>query len=302
VPPLARSDRPCIGPRKQLVALHPCRTISAGPTPKYRQPPRQLDWRRIEDNLTQLRPETLKKINQIVVAAGHELEPKAIAAVRGDTFVVETNIHYPTESTLIGDGLRKILPLAAELAAKHDIEGWRQHEHLLKKVRKLVQKIGRASRAKGQGTERLKPGYQKLLTLAQQLLQRARCLLRALKFPAKQLVFTLDQLKKAKPPKTRLGLLMHYVALTEKVCDNARRRVLDGETLTKRGEDFQHFRAAHRAHQAWQAARTDPVWSQRASDRGCGGLCRRLSSCRRRGIGSRPGCAGHETAARAVWQ
>src|SRR5438477_1838991 len=59
----------------------------------------------------------------------HALEPKAIAAVRGDTFVVETNIHYPTESTLIGDDLRKILPLAAEIAAANGLEGWRQHEH-----------------------------------------------------------------------------------------------------------------------------------------------------------------------------
>jgi len=53
-----------------------------------------FDWRRIEDNLIKLRPETLKKINDLVVKAGHVLEPKAIAAVRGDTFVVETNIHY----------------------------------------------------------------------------------------------------------------------------------------------------------------------------------------------------------------
>jgi IS5 family transposase len=202
-----------------------------------------LDWRRIEDNVIKLRPTTLKRINDLIVAAGHALEPKAIEAVRGDTFVVETNIHYPTESTLIGDGLRKILPLAAELAAEHDIEGWRQHEHLLKNIRKLVQKIGRASRAKGQGAERLKPGYQNLLTLAQDLLQRARRLLEALKFPVKQMTFTLDQLKKATPPLTRPGLLMHYVALTEKVCDNARRRVLVGETLTHEEKIFSIFEA-----------------------------------------------------------
>src|SRR4249920_3070785 len=65
-----------------------------------------FDWRRIEDNLNKLRAATL---NDLVVKAGHELEPGAIEAVRGDTFVVETNIHYPTESTVIGDGLRKIV-------------------------------------------------------------------------------------------------------------------------------------------------------------------------------------------------
>jgi transposase, IS5 family len=202
-----------------------------------------FDFRRIEDNLKQLRPETLKKINELVVAAGHELEPKAIEAVRGDTFVVETNVHYPTESTLIGDGLRKILALAAELAAEHDIDGWRQHEHLLKKVRKLVRKIGKLSLAKGQGADRLKPGYQELLTLAEELLQRARRLLRALKFPVGEIVCTLDQLKKAKPPATQPGLLLHYVALTEKVCDNAWRRVLNGETLANEEKLFSIFEA-----------------------------------------------------------
>src|SRR5437016_5588521 len=51
-----------------------------------------FDWRRIEDNLNKLRPETLRKINELIVKAGHELKPKAIESVRGDTFVVETNI------------------------------------------------------------------------------------------------------------------------------------------------------------------------------------------------------------------
>jgi hypothetical protein len=200
-----------------------------------------FDWRRIEDNVIKLRPETLKKISNLVVSAGHQLEPKAIEVVRGDTFVVETNIHYPTESSLIGDGLRKILPLAAELAAEHDLEGWRQHEHLLKNVRKLVQKIGRASRAKGQGADRLKPGYQALLDLGHDLLQRARRLLQALHFPVEQTTFTLEQLKSVPAPVTRPGLLMYYVALTEKICDNARRRVLQGETLANEDKIFSIF-------------------------------------------------------------
>src|SRR5260221_258368 len=59
-----------------------------------------FDWRRLEDNVTKLRPETLKKISNVVVGVGHRLEPEAIKAVRGDSFVVETNIHYPTDSSL----------------------------------------------------------------------------------------------------------------------------------------------------------------------------------------------------------
>jgi transposase, IS5 family len=200
-----------------------------------------FDWRRIEDNVIKLRPETLKRINELVVEAGHALVPKAIAAVRGDTFVVETNIHYPTESSLIADGLRKILPLAAELAADNGLAGWRQYKHLLDKTRKLVRGISRASRAKGRGADRLKPGYQKLLELAEDLLARARRLLQTLAFAVDKPALTVDELKKAVAPAQQENLLFHYVSLTEKVCSNARRRVLEGETLTNDEKIFSIF-------------------------------------------------------------
>jgi hypothetical protein len=200
-----------------------------------------FDWRRIEDNLIKLRPETLKKINDLIVRAGHELKPKAIASVRGDTFLVETNTHYPTESTLIGDGLRKVVEVAAELAADNGLGGWRQHEHLLENVRKLVREIGRAARAKGQRADRLKPGYQKLLARAEDLLARARHLLQALAFSVDQTAFALDKVKNAVAPATREGLLLHYMTLTAKVCDNARRRVLQGETLANDEKIFSIF-------------------------------------------------------------
>jgi hypothetical protein len=200
-----------------------------------------FDWRRLEDNVIKLRPETLKKINDLIVRAGHELKPKAIESVRGDTFVVETNIHYPTESTLIGDGLRKIVVLAAELAAEHGLAGWRQHEYLLGNVRKLVREIGRVSRAKSQGSDRLQPGYQMLLHLAEDLLARARHLLQTLAFSLEPTVFDRDTVHSAVAPATREGLLLHYMILTEKVCNNARRRVLEGETLTNDEKIFSIF-------------------------------------------------------------
>jgi IS5 family transposase len=191
-----------------------------------------FDWRRIEDNLNKLRPTTLKKLNELVVQAGHVLEPEAIEAVRGDTFVVETNIHYPAESTVIGDGLRKIVNLAAELAQANEVAGWRQAKHWLKKVRGVMRAIGRASRAKGQGAERLQPGYKKLLVLAADLLQRARQLLQQLRFRPDPTAFTLANVKDGTAPLTTPAAeLLGFVVLTEKVCDNARRRVLAGETL-----------------------------------------------------------------------
>ena len=196
-----------------------------------------FDWRRLQDNLIKLRPETLKKINDLVVTAGHQLAPQAIAAVRGDTFVVETNIHYPTESSLIRDGLRKVVTLAAALAVRHGQPGWRQHEHLLKKVKELDRAIGRVARAKRQGADRLKPGYKQLLALAEELLERARQLLQALAFRVD--AEALAGLGAGVGGQERE--LLHYLELTEKVCGTARRRVLQGETVPNEEKVFSIF-------------------------------------------------------------
>jgi IS5 family transposase len=196
-----------------------------------------FDWRRIRDNLCLLRPETLVKINHLLVAAGHQLVPEAIEAVRGDTFVVETNIHHPTESSLIEDGLGKVVTLAAELAAAHGQPGWRQHEHLLQNVKEIVHEISRTSRAKSKGADRLKPGYQRLLALAEDLLQRARQLLVTLNFRTQGP--GIDWLGEGLDgPREELW---HYLQLTEKVCGTARQRVLLGETVPNGEKIFSIF-------------------------------------------------------------
>ena len=54
----------------------------------------------IKDNVKLLTPEILDKINQVVVKAGHKLLKKKDSdtlKVRCDSFVVETNVHYPTD-------------------------------------------------------------------------------------------------------------------------------------------------------------------------------------------------------------
>jgi IS5 family transposase len=112
-----------------------------------------FDWRRIQDNLTKIRPETIQQINQGIVAEGHRLVPAAAETVRADSFVVETNIHYPTESSLIRDGLRKVLGLCVELAAAIGAGGWRQHEHLHKKAKRLSRQIDRLAAQRGNNSE-----------------------------------------------------------------------------------------------------------------------------------------------------
>jgi len=194
-----------------------------------------FDWQRIESNVLKLRPATLKKLNDLVAHVGHVLEPQAIASVRGDTFVVETNIHYPTESSLIGDGLRKVVTLAARMAAAQGLPGWRQHQHWLKKVKRQVWAICRASRTKTQaGKARLQTCYQELIQEAEALLQRGRQLAALLQAPENLSV--LD-------PACGAGAneLLHFVDLTAQVCDTARRRVLLDETVSNADKIFSIF-------------------------------------------------------------
>jgi len=148
--------------------------------------------------------------------------------------VVETNIHHPTESSLIEDGLRKVVTLAAELAESHGQPGWRQHDHLLRNVKKIVRDLRRISGAKSQGADRFKPGYERLLTVADDLLQRARQLLVRLHIDTA--AEGIDWLGVGLPG--RREELLHYVQLTAQVCGTARRRVLLGEIVPNEDKIF----------------------------------------------------------------
>jgi len=77
------------------------------------------DWRRyglqtIKDNVWLLSPEILDEINQVVVAEGHKLiltDGEEQLKGNCDSFVVETNVHYPTDTNLLFDAVRKMIQL-----------------------------------------------------------------------------------------------------------------------------------------------------------------------------------------------
>jgi len=197
------------------------------------QDKKRFDWRRIESNLTLLRPETIEKINQAIVEEGHRLEPTAAETVRADSFVVETNIHYPTDSSLIVDGLRKVLTIAVLLAGLFGLIGWRQHKHLYRKARRLRRKIERIAARKGDGyQERMKQPYRELLEVADLVLTRAETLRETVR---KYGTFTsAESLALDKELET-------FVQRTRQVCALARRRVLEGETIPNHEKLFSIF-------------------------------------------------------------
>jgi hypothetical protein len=131
-------------------------------------------WHRIRDNLCRLRPKTLKAINHLIVKLAHEqLDPKFFR-LRGEAFVVETNIHYPTESSLLGDGLRKICELLRKLIKVSGVPNHFPEKYYQKQIKRLLRRINSISRSKkADASQRLKQAYAKLYALTKKLLARA---------------------------------------------------------------------------------------------------------------------------------
>lgn len=181
----------------------------------------KFSWRRIRENVCLLKPETISSINALIVGAGHQLVPEAVETIRADSFVMETNIHYPTESTLIRDGVRKIIECCVALAEEYGLEGWRQHVHLQKQIKRTSRDIDRIASKKGPNyQQRLQAAYRKLLQQSERIVRRARALCEQLGLAEATAadVFARDSLQA-------------YIARTERVQQTAWRRVFDGETV-----------------------------------------------------------------------
>ena len=191
-----------------------------------------FSWRRIRDNVCLLQPTTIERISHLVVAAGHRLVPNAIHKVRADSFVVETNVHHPTESTLVFDGLRKVIELCAELAQTFDLPGWRQQTHLFKKIKQVVRRIGRHARSQSEKQkQRVKGAYQKLLRRAATVLTRANALVQALETGVELDLAAVAQ----------VAALQVYISRTQHVCGTAHRRVVLGEKVPNSEKLFSIF-------------------------------------------------------------
>lgn len=101
----------------------------------------------LNDNLRWFTPELLDRISQVAVNEGRKclgVSPEEPLHGRCDSFVVETDVHFPTDINLLWDAARKTLQLTHRLCELTNTAGWRQSTHLLKKVKRqyrTVQKV-----------------------------------------------------------------------------------------------------------------------------------------------------------------
>ena len=159
--------------------------------------------------------------------AGHKALKKNLEEglnARADSFVVETNVEYPTDTGLLYDAVRKALGLCAELSAAHKLPGWRQDAHLLRKLKQARRRIQmlRHSTAKDEKKrqarlEEIQQAHRDYLGQAETLLVRVRD--------------TRRQLAALPVIPLRLAALDEYIKHAERQVGQIRRRVLEGEAI-----------------------------------------------------------------------
>jgi transposase, IS5 family len=118
-----------------------------------------------------------------VVHAGHQaLKKNAEESLkaRADSFVVKTHVHFPTDTNLLWDAIRKAIQTCATLCDTLDLTGWRQsayHLRCFKKSYRLIQKLKHSTsqdEAKKQAKlDQIKAAYQTYLDQAEVFVARA---------------------------------------------------------------------------------------------------------------------------------
>jgi transposase, IS5 family len=122
-----------------------------------------------------LGPQVLKQIHERIVKVAQEKGVTTGRRMRVDTTVVETNIHYPTDSTLLGDGVRVLIRTMKKITKIAGTVGTKLCDRS-RSVKFRLLEIGRAARAKGAiGRDKLKRSYGQLLNATSRVVGQAKC-------------------------------------------------------------------------------------------------------------------------------
>jgi IS5 family transposase len=122
----------------------------------------------------QLGPEVIEQLHRRVVELAREKKIAAGRKLRVDTTVVETNIHYPTDSTLLGDGVRVLTRVMKKVKAVAGKVGTQLRDRT-RSVKRRVLAIARASRNKSEaGKKKLQQAYIGLLETTSRVVGQAK--------------------------------------------------------------------------------------------------------------------------------
>ncbi len=129
------------------------------------------EYQRLVDNVSLLTPELLAEVGRMVVERGHRVAGKKPgAALRGrcDSFVAGTDVHHPTDRSLLMDAARCMVRDVSRACGGLGPPGWRQKEYLWKKLRKGYLRVATSRLANSRPRD-----VEALLRLALKLADRA---------------------------------------------------------------------------------------------------------------------------------
>src|SRR5512135_1037909 len=169
-------------------------------------------------------PATLQQLNDRVVQLARSLKVTRGRKLRVDTTAVETDIHYPTDSALLGDGVRvlsRLLRRAKTVLGKAaNALGPEAFRSRVRTVRKLAQQLHRIARRKGaEARDAMKTAYEHLIHTAKRTGNQARRVLEVLQRRTKRPAQRLAQ---------RIGT---FLPLLIQGIQQASRRVLEGQAV-----------------------------------------------------------------------
>ena len=201
----------------------------------------------IRDNVSLLTPEILDEINQIVVQAGHDfMMNNKDNKLKGscDSFVVETDVHYPTDTNLLFDAMRKVISLIAIICSEIGITAWRQSHHNILKVKRLLRGIQKLKRSTSKDEAKIAQRdkfivreHQNYIDVCQGYVLKAKETIRILRELG---VLSLSQ-------DLRLYAVEEYIRHAERQIDQIRRRVVFDEKIPHEEKVFSIFES----HTEW---------------------------------------------------
>ncbi len=192
-----------------------------------------FEYQNIYDNLTLLNESTIKELNDVIVAFGHEVFKKkeqAALHLKTDSFVVESNVHFPTDYNLLWDCARKTLDGISKYVEKYDqIKGWRKIKDWRYQIKSLMRELGRASASGGKNKEI------RLQKAAGDYIEKANLLV----YKVENEIFEFP-IEDNQDIAFRESIL-HYLGLMKKHINLVNRRIIKGEQIPHAEKMFSIF-------------------------------------------------------------
>ena len=170
-----------------------------------------------------LTPQTLRAVNELVVRAAVELGLEDGAKLRVDTTVVQTDIHHPTDNTLLWDVVRVVTRLVRRLAKALELRRIQGFCDRTRAARRRMYEIQRMTMR--QRHDQQTHTYRVLIDIAEEVVGNARAGLEMTRTMRRKDMFAdmaIEELHR------QIGYFCH---LGDRVIDQARRRVLFGEQV-----------------------------------------------------------------------